>query len=718
MFRIALHVVVLVAASSTLAAQDVVLRPAQPVAMPATPDCNSPAFWRDGRLFWYQSHGSPWLSAGPNQFGPFERSPAALPSSDPSPKWVESVWAESNGVVWSWYHAEPVNMFPDSTLTAPKIGAAVSLDGGYTMTDLGFILESGDAPDGTAQNGYFAGGHGDFSVILDRERKYFYFFYGNYGGTEENQGVCLARMAYEDRENPVGKVWKYFNGAWQEAGRGGRVTPLFPVRRAWQSRLPDAFWGPSVHWNTYLNCYVMLLNRASGERWAQEGVYISFSPDPSRPETWTSPRRILSRAAGDFTDPGDFYAQVMGLEAGDTERRAGQIARLYLHGVSKWEIEFIAPETAPTHVQLIASPASGAITAGESATLSVAAMGQPTFTYQWVKNGIALPGATSPQLQIPAASPTDAAVYHVIVTNNLGTASSNTVTLTVAPAPAPPPPPPPPPPAPPPEPPPRPQAYLSNLSVRAWLPADRPELTVGFVVHSGEAKPLVLRAIGPSLGIFGVADAAADTRLEVFDSASLKMAENDNWRAEDAPVFAATGAFPLGTGSADAALVLRVPGGPTTARVRAPGGGAVLAEIYDPSPGSEAKVVNLSALTRVGLGAQGVAAGFTVSGAGSKRVLIRALGPQLALYGISTALKDPILEVFAGSALKIAESDDWSNALELDFAEAGAAPLAPGSRDAAVVLTLPAGNFYSVLVRGAGGTEGDALLEIFELPTR
>ena len=35
----------------------------------------------------------------------------------------------------------------------------------------------------------------------------------------------------KDRFNPVGKVWKYFNGAWQEAGKGGRVTPIFPVMR-------------------------------------------------------------------------------------------------------------------------------------------------------------------------------------------------------------------------------------------------------------------------------------------------------------------------------------------------------------------------------------------------------------------------------------------------------------------------------------------------------
>lgn len=695
----------------TLAAQEVQVRLAeQPVSMPAAPDCNSPAFWRDGQLFWYGSHGSPWLSSGPNQFGPFSSIvPVALPSSDTSPKWMESIWTEgSASVIWGWYHAEPVNLIPNSTLTAPKIGATVSFDGGYTMTDLGFVLESGDPLDPTAQNGYFAGGHGDFSVILDRSKKYFYFFFGNYGGAAANQGVCLARMAYEDRANPSGKVWKYYNGAWQEAGRGGRVTPVFPVERAWQSKYPNAFWGPSVHWNTYLNCYVMLLNRAAGERWAQEGVYVSFCSDLSRPETWTTPRQILSRAEGDFGDAGDFYAQVMGLDAGDTERRAGQLARLYLHGVSKWELDFIAPDTAPTNVELISLPWTGSIVAGETATLSAIAMGRPGFTYRWFKDGFEIPGANSATLQWPATV-ADTGVYHVVVKNDLGNVTSNSVTLTVTP-----------PVALPPlvTPTPQTEAFLSNLSMRTWLPADRPELTIGFVVRSDQTKPLLLRAVGPALRAFGIVDAAADTRLELFDGGGVKIAENDNWRASDAEAFAAVGAFPLPPGSADAALATSLTSGPATARLRAEGGGTVLAEIYDPAPTTSAKIVNLSTLAQVGSGARTLIVGFTIGGAGTKRILIRSLGPELRTYGVSGVLEDPALEVFDSSGAKIAENDDWDASLQPLFTVAGAPSLPTGSRDAAMELVLSAGTSFTVQIRSANGSVGEALLEIYELPSR
>jgi hypothetical protein len=123
---------------------------------------------------------------------------------------MEAVWPEQDDMLWGWYHMEPDDMFPDSDLTVPRIGAAVSFDGGYTMNDLGVILDSGTPVDPSAENGFFAGGHGDPSVILDRRQEYFYIFFGNYGGPPETQGVCVARIAFGGRSQPIGKVWKFF----------------------------------------------------------------------------------------------------------------------------------------------------------------------------------------------------------------------------------------------------------------------------------------------------------------------------------------------------------------------------------------------------------------------------------------------------------------------------------------------------------------------------
>ena len=330
--------------------QEARVRTVEEVAIPMRIDSNSPAFWRNGELHWYGSSGGPSLSVGPNQFGPWQTGGVEFFALEQCPHWMESVWVDDDGTLYGWYHCEPIGLIAGTTLTAPKIGAVVSFDGGHTVFDLGVVLESGDPLVPTAANGYFAGGHGDFSVILDRERKFFYFFFDNYGGPPEQQGVAIARMAFADLLDPVGKVQKYYQGTWDEPGLGGLVTPIFPVRRGWENSDPDAFWGPAIHWNTHLNSYVMLLNHAAGTPgWAQEGIYVSFSADLAHPETWGAPTKVL----GTDTFPGwyFFYPQVMGLEEGGTDTLAGQTARLYVGGISRWEIDFIAaPETPPVRV--------------------------------------------------------------------------------------------------------------------------------------------------------------------------------------------------------------------------------------------------------------------------------------------------------------------------------------------------------------------------------
>ena len=148
-------------------------------------------------------------------------------------RWIEATWPGEDGILWGWYHNEPKDLCPGSEtrtkygLTAPRIGAVRSRDNGATWEDLGLILT---APPGTldcqAENGYFAGGHGDFSVMLDARREWLYIFFGNYAGDPATQGVAVARMRWADRASPVGKVWKHHAGAWAGPGVGGRTGPI------------------------------------------------------------------------------------------------------------------------------------------------------------------------------------------------------------------------------------------------------------------------------------------------------------------------------------------------------------------------------------------------------------------------------------------------------------------------------------------------------------
>jgi hypothetical protein len=235
--------------------------------------------------------------------------------------------------VFAWYHHE--QNVCDGTLAVPKIGAMISTDGGDSFRDLGIIMESPYTIDCNARNGFFAGGHGDFSVMLDATRQYFYIYFGNYSGPLSSQGIGVARMAFADRRNPVGRVFKYYQTGWSEPGVKGRVTAVIPAAEYWSSEAADAFWGPSIHWNTYLRQYVMLMNRTCCEPgWPNEGIYVSFNPNLRNPFGWSIPEKILEG------EQLGWYPQVIGTGPGMTDKLAGRVARFFLQGESHFEIVF------------------------------------------------------------------------------------------------------------------------------------------------------------------------------------------------------------------------------------------------------------------------------------------------------------------------------------------------------------------------------------------
>jgi hypothetical protein len=213
---------------------------------------------------------------------------------------------------------------------------------------------------------------------------------------------------------------------------------------------------------------------------------------------------------------------------------------------------------------------------------------------------------------------------------------------------------------------------------------------------------------------FGVTGAMPDPRVALFAGPDA-VAQNDDWGggAELAAAFAAVGAFALPPGSRDAALLGRVSGG-RTAQVRGSSGGAVLVEAYDAGADDGPRLINVSARNRIGGDTDRLIAGFTIGGGTPRVVLVRAVGPTLAGFGVGGALADPRIELFSGTT-RIATNDDWEAGLQVAFDAVGAFRLGAGSRDAALRLTLPAGG-YTVQVGGATGQSGDVLVELYEAP--
>jgi hypothetical protein len=336
MTRISISTALCLTLLSPAFAQRAVLRPAERAEMPGGADSNSPGLWTGNRFRLFTSQGIPLRHSGPSVDNLFRSSEVTLSSGDLHlPMWIESVWPDpqSPGRLYAWYHHEVRVTCGATELSVPMIGALVSRNSGNSFDDLGIILASGDPYDCTAQNGYFAGGHGDFTVIPDRRQQYFYFLYSNYGGPVETQGIAVARLAVADRDTPTGAVWKFHLGGFTEPGIGGRQTAIFPARVGWQDARADSFWGPSLHWNSFLDSYVMLLNRSCCEPgWPQEGIYLSYNNDLSNPMGWTQPALLL--------EGGEWYPQLIGRSPGETDSTASEVSRFYMLGKSDWELVF------------------------------------------------------------------------------------------------------------------------------------------------------------------------------------------------------------------------------------------------------------------------------------------------------------------------------------------------------------------------------------------
>jgi hypothetical protein len=278
-----------------------------------------------------------------------------------------------------------------------------------------------------------------------------------------------------------------------------------------------------------------------------------------------------------------------------------------------------------------------------------------------------------------------------------------------------------------PTPPPASASRLVNLSVRARSGSNDDVLILGFVIAGSGTEQVLLRGIGPSLKPLGISSYLTDPTLTLFNSKGSQITTNDDWSSDGATapalatLSAKLGAFSLEQSSADAAFAPVVANGLYTFHVRGKGDvqGVALGEVYEGDVTGSARFVNVAARTWVGTDANVLIAGFVISGPAQKTVLVRGVGPELARYGVSGVLADPVLRVFrAGVDTPIFQNDDWGATAYADqiaqtAARIGAGGLTTGSKDAALLLTLAPG-VYTAIVSGAGNSTGVGLVEVYE----
>ena len=241
---------------------------------------------------------------------------------------------------------------------------------------------------------------------------------------------------------------------------------------------------------------------------------------------------------------------------------------------------------------------------------------------------------------------------------------------------------------------------------------------------------MIVRAIGPELTPFGIPNALADPTLELHNGTGALIASNDNWQTTviggiitSNQVSAIQNSGHAPTQPSESAIIATLPPGNYTAIVRGRNNttGVALVEVYDLNPNTTSLLGNISTRAFVQTGNDVMIGGFVVQGAGPKRVIVRAIGPELTPFGIPNALADPTLELHNGAGALIASNDNWqttviggiitSNQVSA-IQDSGHAPTQPS--ESAIIATLPPGN-YTAIVRGGNNSIGVALVEVYDL---
>jgi hypothetical protein len=143
--------------------------------------------------------------------------------------------------------------------------------------------------------------------------------------------------------------------------------------------------------------------------------------------------------------------------------------------------------------------------------------------------------------------------------------------------------------------------------------------------------------------------------------------------------------------------------------------------VYDLSPGTTSLLGNISTRGFVQTGDNVMIGGFIVQGTGAKRVVIRAIGPELTQHGITNPLADPTLELHNATGALIGFNDNWQTTIlggvitsdqVSDIQNSGHVPTA--ASESAIIANLTPGN-YTAIVRGVNNTTGVGLVEVYDL---
>lgn len=350
---------------------------------------------------------------------------------------------------------------------------------------------------------------------------------------------------------------------------------------------------------------------------------------------------------------------------------------------------------------------------GTARNLTINVDASDATSYQWMLNGSTpVVGATTPTLVLHITAAT-VGIYTCVASNSSGSTTSNPATVTLATNGI--------------------AGRLVNISARSFVGTGGSIIFGGFAVTGSGSMPLLIRASGPAIASapFNVPGTLPDPELQLFNGAGNAISGDSNtaWagNAEVSADAATVGAFTWASvASHDAALDLPLAGGTYTAQVSGESGdtGVAIMEVYDATLSSDYGLTpmhlsNLSARVLVGAGPNALFAGFVIKGSTAMTVLIRASGPALSEFNLSGLLPDPILTLQnQTTGVTLASNAGWGGDPGISGTAASVGAFewsSPSSKDSALLITLPPGN-YTAEVSGASGDTGVALVEVYQVP--
>lgn len=413
----------------------------------------------------------------------------------------------------------------------------------------------------------------------------------------------------------------------------------------------------------------------------------------------------------------------------------------------------------PTLPVFTLQPSNVHTSLSSSALFTAAATGNPSPTYQWYRNGVAISGATSASLSIYPVEVTDLGSYTVVATNSVGATTSTAATLTVNYSFT--------------------GAFFGTFSDGGnWALYVRPDHSAVFVgalasrdqaifyddvlvdfdgtIDFGdfdESNPLAARyydgPITARITTNGLAGQLPDLNVTfsgnhvatpsipvgVYEAVPLAASEAILYLApaeRGQMVFVyvrpegvssalgtlnSTGAFTVSLSDGTFSGTIHSETGNVTSTYTPTGGGTPLSLATPAAPDGPERLANLSTRGVAGTGENTLIAGFIVTGGAPKDLLIRAVGPTLHSLGVTGELQNPRLTLFQSGTV-IAENDDWSLASNAaQIAETASRitglPFPAGSADAALLVRLNPGA-YTAHVSSVDSSTGVVMVEAYD----